>query len=75
MLLFWNFGSILHTARSGLGPDHLDAADVGALPAADAVDLKLVPLDESLVGAERDFDQAAAHVAVMIPSTIGGTSE
>ena len=58
MLLFWNFGSILQTDLVGGGADHLDAADVGVLSAADAVDLQAVPLEESLVGADRDFDQA-----------------
>ena len=42
----------------GRRADHLDAADVGALAAAGAVDLQPVPLEKSLVGADRNLDQA-----------------
>ena len=36
---------------------HFDAADVGALATAGAVDFQPVPLEKPLVGADRNLDQ------------------
>ena len=57
---------------AGVGLDDFDAADVGALSAAGAIDLELVPFAKSGVGAQRDFDQTVAVTLVTMASTFGG---